>query len=229
MSTRVYLYEKAGRATKDDTNVKVAEAVYPGKQKEETSTVGNVGKGASIGATAGSVIPIPGVGTAVGTVVGGLVGLGTGIFGGGPDQTQFDRVLPSLLQPVFAKAGAQTEYRGGTNSGFGTKALYLKGKSFDPDRVMATVEKVIDKIARKNGVEFNDKGNAETYKDALVMSTQPPQDTGQLDGSEDLILSFPKKIPRSEASTNAEQTKRADARSTVYAIGIAAVAAYILS
>lgn len=243
--TRIYLYEKAGVASHDQKKLKVAESAYPGKNEEETSsTLGSVGKGASIGATAGTAVPIPGVGTAVGTAIGSVIGLGTSLFGGGQDQTQMDRVLPSLLQPLFAKAGAQTKYSAGTNAGgsgnpdasFGTKGLHLSGKEFRPENVMETVEKVIDELARKNGVGFNDKGNAARYKRGLSMSATPPGDTGQSDKSPDVILSFPKFTERQEQTAQAQTnpstgpTRSANAKPMLYASAIIGAAAiYLIS
>lgn len=230
--TRIYLYEKQGVASHDQKSLKVVEAAYPGKNEKDTSsTLGNVGKGASIGATAGSAIPIPGVGTAVGSIVGAVGGLVSGLFGGGPDQTQMDRVLPSLLQPVFAEAGAQTSYSEGTNAGFGTKGLRLTGKEFRPENVMETVEKVVDQLGRQDGVAFNDKGNASKYKRGLEMSTEKPDDTGQSDKSPDIIVSFPKyKEPEPEPETKSQSQASGpkNAKSAVYAIGAAIAGIYFL-
>jgi uncharacterized membrane protein len=44
--------------------------------------LGGVGSGAAMGATIGTFIPIPGVGTAVGAAIGGVIGGIAGIFGG---------------------------------------------------------------------------------------------------------------------------------------------------
>lgn len=181
-----------------------------------------VGKGASIGATVGSAVPVPGVGTAVGSAVGALAGLGTSIFGDSDEPSIYTvNVIPKFLAQILKKKGIQAREaypKGGENSK-GVGGLKVEGTAVPADQMMQTVRAIIDQMGRQVQ-SFRGKGQAQTVKRLLyVTDTRPP--------ARYIIVSFPVPQPAGDAATRSQTPTQADATNAVPAIGIAAVLAYL--
>lgn len=219
-----YVYEEGDPYADmgEDAHIRLSDA--KGTEVKDTSTLQAIGKGAGIGSTVGTAVPIPGVGTAVGSIVGGLAGLGTSIFGGGEPETKMRNVLPILLKAVFEKKGASASFEYPHDDKRGKGGIRLDGKAFQPERMLDAVKEIQRQLG---GSDTHSTGDAEAYNEYLAVSNSPPADR------EKIIVGFDRPRPTSEVTSNstAQNTSSTNgSTSTVlYLLGAGIPLAYFLT
>jgi len=124
------------------------------------SAIDDTALGTSIGATAGTVIPIQGIGQGIGAAVGAQIGFVSGLISGTDDTGV--RTFPQIKGLMMGIAQGKAE----------GAPLFTVTDSEGPQKVLQTVNKVVDGFQKKSGQSFP-AGAAEGFKENVVMSQSP--------------------------------------------------------
>lgn len=212
----IYIYPKGHQRQSN-----FEEEDLPSKE-ENRQILSGATKGVGIGASVGSAIPVPGVGTAVGSVVGGVVGTVTGWFSDEP-RIGLMHVLQDLIKQQFGDKAFE-----------GANGTIIRKGEYPPDKILELVKNICTNLARKSGDTF-DMSEARKFNRNLVVSkTKPNLKTRKEEdikfGGSEYIVKFDKVVKTNEVAANAKSNAGMQGNvKTVALIGVAAAAGVYLS
>jgi len=190
---------------------------------EDAGTFERIGKGASIGATVGTAIPVPGVGTAVGSVAGAVGGLASSLFGSDPPEAKIRGVIPILLKKALEKKGAtvvhdwpDTDFKYGAKGG-----VRIKGKAFKPQDIYELAKELL--VLASQDAESQKVAKARKYaRKYMDVGPEKPSNPDRI------IASFKKPRPTPEVTANSTAAKNGTS-SVLYLLGAGIPLAYFLT
>ena len=212
----IYIYPKGGQR-----KANFEEEDLPNKAENRRILKG-AASGVSIGAAAGSAIPIPGGGQAVGSIIGGSIGVVSGWFSD-EKRVSVIHTLQGLLKQQFNDKALK-----------GANGTIIKDGEYPPDEIEKLVKEINTNLARKSGGTY-DVGEAKKFNRSIVASTSPPSDkkrktNGITIDRKEYIVKFDKVVKTNEVAANAKSNAGMSGNlKTVALIGAAAAAGVYLS